>query len=779
MTGWLRHQLETNRAMVRNSASLIGTTGVNMLLGFVYWWLAARLFPPASIGVASVAISTITLLGTMGTLGMGPLMMGELPRSPHRRGSTISSALLAASVGGAALGLLFALLLPHTSSDLRLLAAGWWSSALVVIGAGLTAASLVLDQAFLGLLRGELQLWRNAIFGVAKLVALAAAGWWWFGSDGHIVFGTWIAGLAACLLSFAGLAGLRGKDLGSFMPSRRLLSGLGRVALGHHALSVTLQITGLSMPLIVAALLSTTAVAYYFTAGMISSLAYVGPISLATILFAVGASEPHALAQRLRFGLGLSGALGVCAILALLVAGGHVLAAFGPSYAQEGTVPLLILSLGVFPIIVREHYAAIRRVYGRPAGGALVVLAGSALKLSLATVGARIDGLIGVAIGLLIAGCIEAAVMAPAVVRTALGGVPRWRGTPRDAARSTSPLPGERNEARTPVMESQSAQRPPRVSIGMPVHNGERYLREALDSILGQTYGQFELIISDNGSTDSTAAICHSYAAADPRIRYYRNDVNRGGAWNFNRVVSLARGEYFKWASHDDVCAPDFLQNCVDALDRLPPVVLCHPRSVIIDKDGTVVEHVGTRLRTDSPRASERFHDLIRIFHGCYQQSGLIRAESLRRTSLIGNYPASDRIFLARLALLGPFVELPDELFQSRRHDAQSLALTRFARAAWFDPAKAGQLVFPEWRLFFEHFNCARGIRLGASERALCYWHAARWPIWNHNWLAMGRDLVRAAVYAVTSGFREGQGRPAATPGHRCSPEAEVSDPGQ
>jgi hypothetical protein len=163
---------------------------------------------------------------------------------------------------------------------------------------------------------------------------------------------------------------------------------------------------------------------------MISSLVYVGPVSLATILFAVGASEPHAIAQRLRFSLGLAAALGIAANLALLVAGGHVLGAFGRSYAQQATELLLILSLGVFPLIVREHYAAIRRVYGRPAGGAMLVLAGSALKLSMATFGARIDGLNGIGIGLLIAGCIEAAVMAPTVVRTALGTAPSWRGTP-------------------------------------------------------------------------------------------------------------------------------------------------------------------------------------------------------------------------------------------------------------------------------------------------------------------------------------------------------------
>src|SRR5579871_3942080 len=113
-----------------------------------------------------------------------------------------------------------------------------------------------------------------------------------------------------------------------------------------------------------------------------------------------------------------------------------------------------------------------------------------------------------------------------------------------------------------------------RVSIGLPVHNGERYLREAIDSLLAQTYRDFELIISDNGSTDGTEAICRAYAAADPRIRYYREEQNRGCAWNWNRVFALARGEIFKWAAHDDVCAPRLVERCLEALDRCPEAVL-------------------------------------------------------------------------------------------------------------------------------------------------------------------------------------------------------------
>jgi glycosyltransferase involved in cell wall biosynthesis len=121
--------------------------------------------------------------------------------------------------------------------------------------------------------------------------------------------------------------------------------------------------------------------------------------------------------------------------------------------------------------------------------------------------------------------------------------------------------------------------RTPRVSIGLPVYNGENYLAETLDSILAQTFTDFEVIISDNASTDRTETICRQYAAQDRRIRYLRNTSNLGAAKNYNRVFELSQGEYFKWNGHDDPLAPVFLERCVAVLDRHPGVVLCFARN--------------------------------------------------------------------------------------------------------------------------------------------------------------------------------------------------------
>jgi glycosyltransferase involved in cell wall biosynthesis len=193
----------------------------------------------------------------------------------------------------------------------------------------------------------------------------------------------------------------------------------------------------------------------------------------------------------------------------------------------------------------------------------------------------------------------------------------------------------------------------PRVSIGLPVFNGEKYLEEALDSILAETYTDFELIISDNSSTDRTAQICVAYVAKDNRIRYYRNERNLGAAWNHNRVVELSRGEYFKWAAYDDVLAPEFLEKCVSVLDKDPYFVLCYSKTARIDKHSTIVGTYEHRMRISSLRPHERFGDIINVHNSCLPILGVMRAGSLRMTPLFGNYVGTDRNILAEISLIG------------------------------------------------------------------------------------------------------------------------------
>lgn len=290
----------------------------------------------------------------------------------------------------------------------------------------------------------------------------------------------------------------------------------------------------------------------------------------------------------------------------------------------------------------------------------------------------------------------------------------------------------------------------PYISVGMPVYNGDRFLTEALDSILAQTFSDFELIVSDNGSTDKTQEICQEYMARDPRIQYYRNEQNLGASWNQNRVFQLSMGEYFKWAHHDDVCAPQLLEHCAHVLDRNPSVVLSYPKTIIINEQGQQIEKFvdGFDLRLSQPhKRFKRYHNLIRYGHRCHPILGLIRASALKTTPLMGSYPSSDLVLLGELALHGEFYELPEYLFFKREHPYRSMRThpTFRERIIWFDPAKKGKLHLTRWKWFFEYLASIGRIKMSWREKANCYIQMGWWFIWNRKWLA--KDLLKAVVW--------------------------------
>jgi len=292
---------------------------------------------------------------------------------------------------------------------------------------------------------------------------------------------------------------------------------------------------------------------------------------------------------------------------------------------------------------------------------------------------------------------------------------------------------------------------PPRVSIGLPVFNGENYLAEALDSLLAQTYTDFELIISDNASTDRTEEICRTYAVKDERVDYHRNEANVGAARNFNQLFALASGEYFKWAAHDDLCAPEYLRKCVEALDRESDVVLCYPKTSIINARGELVEYYTDGFSLRSPKPHQRLRDVFRAPGLCNPVFGLIRASALRRTALIGNYAAADRVLLAELALLGQFYEVPEHLFFRRGHPQRSLAanVTDNEIAAWFDPALRKRILLPRWRRFSEYIKAIWRAPLSWPERVRCYTQVWRFALLPKKWRGMEEDLLKAAKQAL------------------------------
>jgi glycosyltransferase involved in cell wall biosynthesis len=293
--------------------------------------------------------------------------------------------------------------------------------------------------------------------------------------------------------------------------------------------------------------------------------------------------------------------------------------------------------------------------------------------------------------------------------------------------------------------------RRPRVAIGLPVHDGENFLVEALESILAQTYTDFELIVSDNASTDRTQEICLAYAARDGRIRYVRNETNLGVAPNLNRTFRLARAEYFKWAPHDDVLAPEFLSRCVDALDQHPEAVLCYSKATVIDHTGAYLADYDPGPDTGSVEPHARFGNVLLYPEYGLQLMGLIRSKILRMTRLYGSFPSCDEILLCELALRGPFHEIPQRLYAYRRHAGQSTAKEPMQRrrVLFFDTALRGRIVLPTWRYLCAALGTVRRVSMDRGERARCYLHIGRWILVPAHLRALVKDVLLAVAQAI------------------------------
>ena len=294
----------------------------------------------------------------------------------------------------------------------------------------------------------------------------------------------------------------------------------------------------------------------------------------------------------------------------------------------------------------------------------------------------------------------------------------------------------------------------PRVAIGLPVYNGENYLRHALDGILAQTYTDFELIISDNASTDRTQEICLAYAARDARIRYERANINLGAAKNFNRAFELANSEYFMWAAHDDIMAPELLARCVEVLDRDPSVVLCHVQIKIIDDQGHVLTAYDDALklhRVASERPHERFRDLIMIPHYCFDSYGLIRSSALSMHPIFEGHVSSDRNTLAEVGLIGKYHHVPEYLFFARDHPRRSWPLWKWVEQ--FDTARVNQIPFPRWSLLWGYMRSVRRVPLPLIEELHCWLLIGAWI--PRNARGLGKDLVVAAMLLGKRAFKQ------------------------
>ncbi len=283
----------------------------------------------------------------------------------------------------------------------------------------------------------------------------------------------------------------------------------------------------------------------------------------------------------------------------------------------------------------------------------------------------------------------------------------------------------------------------PKVSVGVPVYNGEKYVRQALDSLLAQDFDDFEIVICDNASTDGTAEICQSYAAKDPRIRYFRNESNIGASPNYSRTFELARGQYFKWCAHDDRCHPNFLSRCVAVLDAAPPsVTLVYPLCDVIGEFNELLQRAPDCMINRARHPYQRLAYVIRTVGWAYSLWGLIRSSHLRNTRLMAEGALNDYVMLAELSICGEFLEVPEVLLQLRFHpgnawgictsendkaawkdNRQASRRSRQSLLAWTDPKYARKKLWLPFHedLFLRYLKGVHHARLPLLEKLMCY----------------------------------------------------------
>jgi len=281
----------------------------------------------------------------------------------------------------------------------------------------------------------------------------------------------------------------------------------------------------------------------------------------------------------------------------------------------------------------------------------------------------------------------------------------------------------------------------PLVTIGLPVFNASRYLPECLNALVGQTYRNIRIVISDNASTDDTLAICDEYAARDDRIAVVRTDKNRGAGWNHRRVLELATGPYFRWQGADDTIAPSFVATCVAALEVNPQAVLAYPLTTVIDDNGVVVRKTSDRLPLGASDPRVRFAALLSswsVTHSPFY--GVMRLSATATLPPYGAFLASDRTFLAELALRGPFVQV-EEYLMFRRYHAKHITQTDKSEREHADPEMAHKFRPREFRVLREHLGAA--WRAAASPTGKLRYFAAvvAWVIAGRKTLMIGARL--------------------------------------
>jgi O-antigen/teichoic acid export membrane protein len=413
MKAKLQYWFKTYGDLLTNAGSLIGTSVVTSGMGFIYWWIVSLRFPKGVVGISTAIISAMMLLGTISTVGLGTFLIGELPRTTEKRASLIGASLLLASLMGTLAGILFALLVPSLSSHFHELRTSIMTVLLFATGVSLTACTLVLDQALLGLLCGTQQLLRNILFACIKLLALLPVELGLLHKSWASIYVTWIIGNVCSMMVLFLYWMIKGQHRHRMRiwSDWNWLKKPGKTAGQHYLFNLALQATPLLLPVLVTMSLSATTNAIFYSAWMIANFLTMIPLALTTILNARAAAHPESLTSNVRITLGLSVPLSGIAYGVLFVCAGFVMSLFGYRHNEQAVLCLQILGLSVFPATIRYHFVTIYRLRQRILHIVLPMFLCCIVELGAAALGARMGGLVGLSLGWLTVACTEACFM--------------------------------------------------------------------------------------------------------------------------------------------------------------------------------------------------------------------------------------------------------------------------------------------------------------------------------------------------------------------------------
>jgi O-antigen/teichoic acid export membrane protein len=400
--------------MLFNAFALSAGAGATAVLGFVYWWFAAHNFPAQAVGFAAAAISLMNFLAQLGELGMGTMLMGEVPKMPDTASSLISATLLSVLASMLLIGGVYLVISNWTSLELGAITGSDAGKALFVIGLALTGFTLVLDQAFVGMLRSSLQMYRTVSFAAIKLLLIIGIVLSVGTASEFGVFGTWIGGQLCSIACLCALC-IYGRKRIWCVPRVGLLRPLLGTVLRHHLLSVVIQAPGLILPFIVAVVLSPQTNAAFYAAWTLVNVVLLVPASLTSAMYSVSARDPALLSHRLKISLAISVVVGSVTGTVLLFWSETILGLFSPIYPLIAGPSLQLLGFGALGVMLKYHYVVVQRLRYRMVEASIFLGAGGALEILAAIAGAQRGGLLGLTEGWLLAVCVEAAVLSPVV----------------------------------------------------------------------------------------------------------------------------------------------------------------------------------------------------------------------------------------------------------------------------------------------------------------------------------------------------------------------------